>query len=266
MTVPVVPIETDLTTVDDAQLEAQITAPAPDEDTIPPTTEQEPKPEPVQDGEPQPASVETPPQAPPETAEEKSARLEAQIREKELMVQRLGNELGMMRKLASRPQIDVAKVREEIREQFQTDPALAEQRLGALNRYVEESVRESKIIAVPDLPNLVDTMAQILSAKGEKPELVQAFRNDPLKVPIDVLKEWAMEARMYRYGETLKAEIMAKAPKPPEPARQGQPVIRANTPGGASTTRNDGPRITERDIASLSDKELEVFLAKGRIA
>lgn len=262
---PVVPIETDLTTVDDAQLDAQITAPAPDEDTIPPTTEQEPNQEPVQDVEPQPAPVEPEPKAPPETAEEKAARLETQIREKELMVQRLGNELGMMRKLASRPQVDVAKVREEIREQFQTDPALAEQRLGALNRYVEEMDRENKVIAVPDLPSLVDTMANIALAKGEKPEVVQAFRNDPLRVPVSVLKEMAMEARMYRYGESLKAEIMAKAPKPPEPVRQGQPVIRANTPGGASTTRDDTPRVTERDIASLSDAELEVFLAKGRV-
>jgi hypothetical protein len=256
--------DADLTTVDDAQLEKQIATPV--EDTIPPTTVQAPEtPAPVQDGEPQPAPVETPPQAPPETAEEKATRLEAQIRDKELMVQRLGNELGMMRKLASRPQIDVAKVREEIREQFQTDPTLAEQRLGALNRYVEEAERDSKIIAVPDLPSLVDTMAQIALAKGEKPEIVQAFRNDPLKVPVDVLKGMAMEARMYRYGETLKAEIMAKAPKSPDTARQGQPVIRANTPGGVSTTRDDAPRVTERDIASLSDAELEVFLAKGRV-
>lgn len=263
MSEEVKPQTVDLTTVDDARLEAQITAPPQAEDTIPPDEVQDSAP--VLDVEPQPAPVETPPAEPAETAEQKAARLEAQIREKELMVQRLGNELGIMRKLATRPRIDVAKVREEIREQFTTDPALAERRMEALKRYEFETDRENKLIAVPDLPQILDDMANMALAEGERPEIVQAFRNDPFRVPVNVLQEMAYKTRAYRWAKAREAEVLAKAPKPQvDPQRHGQPVIRANTPG-ASTARPEGPPITERDVASLTDAELESFLAQGRV-
>lgn len=263
----------DLTTVDDAQLDAQI---APEGDTTPPPETVPPEEPREQDGEVQPApeaaqQPEAPPAPAPETVEQRLARLEAQTRDKEAFIQRQANELGMLRKIASRPQIDIAKVEAEIREQFHEDPVLATKRMQALEQYKEDSRRDKILMSIPDLPSLVDIMAEVARVDGEKDEVINAFKADPFRPPIHVLHELAVRARAYRYVQSKEAEIRSKYATAPaqvpqgNPHRQGSPVIRGSAPGG-STSRDASQfaRTTDKDIASMSDKELDAFLAKGR--
>ena len=277
----------DLASADDARLEATMSLP--EGDTTPPPEEVAPTTdEPEQSGE-QPATEPAPPAAEPqESAEQKLARLEAQVREKEAFIQRQANEVGMLRRIAARPKIDAEKVREEIREQFQSDPVLATKRLRALEQYEEEVRRDTVIMHIPDLPNLVDTMAIIAKADGESDQVIEAFRRDPLKAPPQVLHDLAVRARAYRWAKSREQEILSRdtgvsrqtppaqqAPVTPQafqqprqapPQRQGGPVIKGSTPGGASTSRDTQQfaRVTERDISMMSDAELDTFLAKGR--
>jgi hypothetical protein len=267
----------DLTTVDDAQLEKQINA-SPDGDTTPPPVDAPPQAPAEQEPAVQQAPVEEPPAGSTpvpvvETLEQRLTKLEAQTREKEAFIQRQANELGMLRKIASRPQIDVEKVREEIREQFHSDPVLATKRMQALEHYEEEVRRDKILMAIPDMPSLVDLMAEVAKTDGATDHTIAAFKADPYKPPINVLHDLAVRARAYRYVKQKEAELEAKYVKPAappvhaDPARQGSPVIRGGAPGGASSSRDSRQyaRMTETDIPSMSDKELDEFLAKGRV-
>lgn len=234
-----------------------------------------------QEGEPQPAEAQPAEQVPPQpTIEERIAALEQQIQEKERFIQRQGNEIGILRKQVSRPQIDFQKAREEINQQFQTDPAAAMHNMELLRRRAEEVRREQTSGLVPDLPELIEDICEIAKAEGEHDNTLAAFRQDPLRVPAAILYDYAVRARAYRYAKVKSAEnaelqkqitqLRGRATEEVaariDQAAKSSPVIRGVTGGGTSSTRDatQGSRLTESQIPHLSDAELKTLLSKRK--
>lgn len=230
------------------------------------------------EGTPEVPGQEQPPPAP--TIEERMARLEEQLAEKERFIQRQGNEIGILRKQVGRPQIDIAKAREEINQQFQTDPAAAVQNMERLRSYVMEVQREQAANTVPDLPDLMDDICEIARAEGEHENKLQAFRQDPYRVPLPVLYDYAVRARAYRYAKAKSAEnaelqkqitqLRGRATEEVaariDHAAKASPVIRGGTGGGTSSTRDatSHSRLTESQIPNLSYEELNTLLSKRK--
>lgn len=202
-------------------------------------------------------------------AQDELKKAQDQIREKELMLQRQANEIGAMRRLAMAPQIDPVKIREEIKELAQTDPEQAQRRLQALAHYEEERRRAQIDLVIPDYPNLIPAIAEMLTSQGEAPEMVEQYKADPRLPPVQVLERLSYAARAYIYAkakdaemEALKRTIQAPIPQP----RKQAPVIRAAAPGSSSAVKDASQfsRIGEQDLSNMTDAQLEQFLAKNK--
>ena len=228
------------------------------------------------EGDPQ-QQQQTPPTP---TVEERIKKLEERLEEKERFIQRQGNEIGILRKQVGRPPIDIQKAREEINQQFQTDPSGAVQNMQLLQFRIEEDRRTQAANAVPDIPDLMDEICEIAKAEGENDMTIAAFRQDPYRVRVDVLYDYAVRARAYRYAkgqsveaQQLRQQIQSLQGRATEnvaaridQAARSSPVIRGVTGGGTSSVRDatSHSRLTEAQIPNLSDKDLLAALSKRK--
>jgi len=270
-----------ITALDDSQLAESIREGLSEDEGTQSATDATPEPAgEVTPGQPEGAPQSEQPPAPEMTIEERMARLESQLAEKERFIQRQGNEIGILRKQVGRPQVDFEKAREDINQQFQTDPAGAMAKMEALKRYAEQMRRDQTSSAVPDLPEIMDDICEIARAEGYDENVLNAFRQDPYRTPVHVLYDYAVRARAYRYAKgisaeahTLRTQLAQMRGKATEEvaaridhAARSSPVIRAGTGGGTSSARDatSHSRLSEAQIPNLSDEELQSLLSKRK--
>lgn len=226
---------------------------------------------PEQDGQEQPTESKDEPKVDP--IEEKIAKLEKRLNDKESMIQRQANELGELRRL--KREAELAAHREKIKEQFFEDPIAGARAVAALDAAEMEGKREEVLAVIPDFEDLVDTMVEVAREDGEPESAIRAFKANPFHPPVSFLSQYAKRAKAKSEAkakeseaERLKAELEASKRKTKDTldrvARHAEaaPAVTAGSGGSTRSTREAS--LTEESIAEMSDADLERMLSEAK--
>lgn len=254
--------------MDDAQLAEAVAEPEEAGETV-----SVPEPEPAEKPEGEPA-----PEEPPKpTVEELLSRVEKaekRATDQEAFIQRQSNELGRLRQMAAQqiPQIDPVRAREDIRQTFEQDPVAAYHKLRYIEQHNEAVRREQTRAAIPDLGDLLDDMGEVAATQlGETKETVQAFKQDPFRVPLPLLNELAIRARNLRAEKAeadkkrMAEEELSKRAAAKAAATKTTTSITGSTGGRTSGKDSKGfARVSPDHIATMSDEELKAFISQDK--
>lgn len=251
----------------------------PDEETAPKTeetTEEESKGESEDESE--------------ETLKERLAKAERRLEDQDKYIRRRDNEVGDLRKMV-RKTLDTPKgetegegddeeliTKAQAREMATTDrdrsDALSE--LDELDRGdADEANRVAVREAVPDLDDLVDTIAEVALKDGADQVYIDAFKKDPSSFKKEVVLVYANRAREQQERDDLKSRLddlegkkstekkgtADKLTKQINNATKGSKPKLTSASGGTSP---DSKEISPSQVHELSDDALDAAIRDGQ--
>jgi hypothetical protein len=230
--------------------------------------------------EPQAEAVVPDPEAKPEmVSREEYDKLEKQLKDKELFIQRQGTEIGQARKLKESLLKIAQEKRAKAEEQLTTDPVAAldshaearEAEREANEAGVAEAIEANKFALQEHLPGYEDRIESIAAAAlemGVPPEYVENYKRNPYATPIGVLLPYARAAAL-REQTLAKTALVDKlqaqlkeftsgnfSRKISEVAKKA-PVV---TGKGSAQSVSGTDDVDESMIHNLSDAEIERLL------
>ncbi len=277
----------DVSTLDDAELDEMIERSGEkDKDAEP--QDETPAPEEAE-GETS-EKKETPSETPPEEKEGETEQSEVetlrrQLQDKESFIQRQASEIGELRKFTSQEDADppsptaeeneddffdnpkeaVSKTVERVIEERDRKQAFEVERIRLLGEETKSMVTE----AVPDFKDFLDDISELAKEDGYTDENLAAFKADPfISSDPGILISYAKRAQMKRQLSEYEREISELKKKPEEVVKRIQEAAGKNgttlTGKTASMPRGTRPEISEPQIASMSDAELDEALKQAQ--
>ena len=219
---------------------------------------------------------------PAETLDERPAKLEKRLADKDRYIDERNAEIGRLRKQVAEPK----KLHEVTADSFFEDPIANVEKITENQRIKleqeqqrrEEQFREiveqrrtlTKQIA-PDYEQNVDLVAEVLKQDGFDDDGIKAFRSNPFAYEPPLLHNLNIRAKLTKENSELRAEIARLKgsskkilDKVDTIARQ-RPRVTGNAGDTAAGSGGvDIESLDERAIAKLSDAQLKALLAKPR--
>lgn len=196
-------------------------------------------------------------------------KLEKQVKDKEEFIQRQASEIGALRKQILDMQAAMPETPEE--SLYYSDPAEAvnqvlKQREQAA--YIENlnhavAVKENELTVktiVPDIDDLIDSIADTALKDGATQETVRAFKNRPYNAPPDLVIQLAKRVKAEKEVETLKARIAELEKKPDDVLKKVEAAARTGKTLTAKTGQSGGGSVSEKSRHMLTDAELDDLL------
>ena len=209
-----------------------------------------------------------------------------QNRDKELFIQRQGNELGELRKIKDA----LIKRREELdsidpTEQMVNDPQgfrntpYEKANIDRDLRNVEDQERQLQFRAqrdqaeqvllgtsddpgpAHDIYDNIGTIKEILKDGGDPPEAIERFTQDPFSFPPGIVRSLNAQARLARENAELREEIGKLKEKPSSVLKNIERTARTplkNQAGAPKTT--DYADLTDEEIAGMSNEDIDKLL------
>jgi len=284
--------EPELTELDDEELERMLIEPdEPVQGEEEPSRDQEEE-KPQEGHEQEPSEEDATPAGPAE--EDELAKLKKQLEEKEKFIQRQGTEIGSLRKIvaelkesteklwqkpaASTADGDIPDEDTPAEEMIYKDPAAVIDARIAFTKAREAMNRQKIMEAVPDItnPEYLEKLADVARESGDSETVIAAFKADPFMFNPDAvieLKRRLEEKNKTSEADQLRAQL-AEMQKKLEALTGAEEKMNeqikkvANEPavldaGSGQGSSTDVPEaISEEQLASLSDAELDEFLKK----
>lgn len=215
------------------------------------------------------------------TIEERLALMEKRIKDKDDFIAKQGDEIGKLRKLVvpepkkqlhevkadnffEDPVASVEKITENQRIRLEQEHEL---RTQALRDEIERR-RETMNKLVPDYENNVDSILDVLKQDGFNEEGLKNFKANPHSLEPAVSYNLYARAKLIKENSALKEEINRLKGNPKkildkvETISRQKPKISSAVVSSADTDEIDIYNLTEKQIARLTNKQLEELLKK----
>jgi hypothetical protein len=230
--------------------------------------------------ETQPEAAKEPEKAPP-TVEERLAMMEKRLKDKEDFIAKQGEEIGKLRKAVAPeatkklhdvtadnffedPIKNVEKITENQRIRLEQEQEL---RTQAIRDEIERRRGITKQIA-PDYEENLDSVAEVLKQDGFDDEGIKAFKSNPFAYDPPLLHNLNARAKLAKENAALKEEINRLKGNPKkildkvENLSRQKPKISSGVSSGQDSEEIDIDSLSEKQIARLTNKQLEELLKK----
>jgi hypothetical protein len=226
-----------------------------------------------------PAKAVTPPA---ETLEDRLAKLEKRLVDKDRFIEERNAEIGRLRKQVTEPP---KKLHDVNADTFFEDPIANVEKITENQRIKleqeqqrrEEQMREmithrrsiTQQIA-PDYEQNLDLVAEVLKQDGFDEDGIKAFRSNPFAYEPPLLHNLNLRAKLAKENADLKAEInrLKGGPKKildkVETMSRQRPRVTGNSASAHGEGGLDAETLDEKAISKLSDAQLKALLAKSR--
>lgn len=208
-------------------------------------------------------------QSPEETAEEKQAKLDKQLKAKEEFIKqrqaeidRLSARIGELRKLNQEAPTE---------ESYYENPAdTVNQVLATREREAEiarlgyqAQVHQNEVAIktlVPEIDELIDPIAELAAKDGATPELIRNFKANPFAEAPALVIQLARRVQVEKENAALKAEIETLRKKPDEVVKRIEEAAKGHKPLTAASGKGGKPTGAEKQAHLMSDAELDSLL------
>jgi len=227
-----------------------------------------------------PPNPETPPA---KTLEERLAKLEKRLTDKDRYIEERNAEIGRLRKQISE---EPKKLHEVTADSFFEDPVAnvekitenqrikleqEQQRRQEQTRELIEKHRSIVRQIAPDYEQNVDSVAEVLKQDGFDEDGIRAFKSNPFAYEPPLLHNLNIRAKLTKENAELKAEIARLKggskkilDKVETISRQKPKVTGSSSSASHGGGGIDVETLDERAISKLTDEQLKALLAKPR--